>query len=51
MTGSTIDNSILWPLPVTMVGFTCLFGAAALMRMRAELAETKVEARMRRLGT
>ena len=48
--GSTIDNSILWPLPLTMVGFTCLFGAAALMRMRAELAETKVEARMRRMG-
>ena len=48
--GSTIDNSILWPLPLTMIGFTCLFGAAALMRMRAELAETKVEARMRRLG-
>ena len=48
--GSTIDNSILWPLPLTMVGFTCLFGAAALMRMRAELAETKVEARMRRMS-
>ncbi len=28
LTGSTIDNSILWPLPLTMVGFTCLFGAA-----------------------
>ena len=28
-----------------MIGFTCLFGAAALMRMRAELAEAKVEAR------
>ena len=28
-----------------MVGFTCLFGAAVLMRMRAELAEAKVEAR------
>ena len=31
-----------------MIGFTCLFGAAVLMRMRAELAEAKVEARMRR---
>jgi heme exporter protein C len=50
LTGSTIDNSILWPLPLTMVGFTCLFGAAVLMRMRAELAEAKVEARMRRMG-
>jgi heme exporter protein C len=33
-----------------VIGFTCLFGAAVLMRMRAELAETKVEARMRRLS-
>jgi heme exporter protein C len=33
-----------------MVGFTCLFGAATLMRMRAELATAKVEARMRRMG-
>ena len=48
--GSSIDNSILWPLPLTMVGFTCLFGAAVLMRMRAELAETKVEARLRRMS-
>jgi uncharacterized protein (DUF849 family) len=31
-----------------LLGFSCLFGAAVLMRMRAELAETKVEARMRR---
>jgi heme exporter protein C len=50
LTGSTIDNSILWPLPLTMIGFTCLFGAAALMRIRAELAQTKIEARMRRMG-
>jgi heme exporter protein C len=50
ISGSTIDGSILWPLPLTMIGFTCLFGAAVLMRIRAELAETKVEARMRRLG-
>jgi heme exporter protein C len=50
LTGSTIDNSILWPLPLTMIGFTCLFGAATLMRMRAELAGAKVEARMRRIG-
>ena len=49
-TGSSIDNRILWPLPLTMIGFTCLFGAAMLMRMRAELAEAKLEARMRRIG-
>ena len=47
--GSSIDNAILWPLPLTAVGFTCLFAAVALMRMRAELAEAKVEARMRRM--
>ena len=50
LTRSTIDNSILWPLPLTVAGFTCLFGAAVLMRIRAELAETKVEARLRRMG-
>jgi heme exporter protein C len=50
LTGSSIDNRILWPLPLTMIGFTCLFGAATLMRMRAELAEAKVEARIRRMG-
>ncbi|MEO6225078.1 MAG: heme ABC transporter permease, partial [Sphingomicrobium sp.] len=50
VSGSSIDSSILWPLPLTMVGFSCLFGAAMLMRMRAELAATKVEARLRRLG-
>ena len=46
--GSAIDPSILWPLPLATLGFSCLFGAAVMMRMRAELAETKVEARMRR---
>jgi heme exporter protein C len=51
ITGSSIDSSILWPLPLTMIGFTCLFGAATLMRMRAELAETKVEARIRRMAS
>ena len=48
--GSTIDRSMAWPLPLTLIGFTCLFGAAVLMRIRAELAETKVEARMRRMS-
>jgi heme exporter protein C len=46
--GSSIEFSILWPLLVSALGFTCLFGAAVLMRMRAELAQAKVEARMRR---
>jgi heme exporter protein C len=48
LSGSSIDSSILWPLPIAALGFTLLFVAAVLMRMRAELAETKIEARMRR---
>lgn len=50
MRGSTIDGAILWPLGLTLIGFTCLFGAIVLMRMRAILAETKVEARLRRMA-
>ena len=46
--GSAIDSSILWPLPLAALGFTLLFAGAALMLMRAELARSKVEARMRR---
>jgi len=51
LSGSSISSSILWPLLISAVGFTCLFGAAVLMRMRAELAEAKLEARMRRAAT
>lgn len=50
MSGSTIAPELLWPLPLTMIGFTALFVAAVLMRMRAELADAKVEARMRRMA-
>ena len=50
LTGSSIDKSLLWPLPLTMIGLSCLFGAVVLMRIRAELAETKVEARLRRMS-
>jgi heme exporter protein C len=46
--GSTIAPALLWPLPLTLVGFSLLFGAAVLMSMRADLARTKVEARLRR---
>ena len=46
--GSSIAPELLWPLPLTMIGFTALFAAAALMRMRAELARAKLEARLRR---
>jgi heme exporter protein C len=50
LTGSTIAPSLLWPLPLTVLGSTLLFVAIVLMRMRAALAQAKVEARLRRLG-
>jgi heme exporter protein C len=50
LTKSTIAGSILWPLPIMLVGFTCLFGAIVLMRMRTLLASAKSEARMRRMA-
>ncbi len=48
---STIDASMLWPLLVSALGFSLLFGAIVLMRMRTELARTKVEARLRRMAS
>ena len=36
--GSSIAPELLWPLPLTMLGFTAIFAAVVLMRMRAELA-------------
>jgi len=47
---STIDASMLWPLLGSALGFSLLFGAIVLMRMRAELARLKVEARMKRMA-
>jgi heme exporter protein C len=49
--GSSIAPELLWPLPLTVFGFSFLFGAAVLMRMRAGLARTKAEARLRRATT
>lgn len=46
--GSTIDSAILWPLALTVTGFSLWFGAIVLMRMRAILAQNKVEARLAR---
>ena len=46
--GSTIAPELLWPLPLTLFGFTFLFAAVVLMRMRAELARTRAENRLRR---
>ena len=50
LTGSTIDSRILWPLPISLVGFSLVFLSVVLMRMRAMLADAKVEARLRRLA-
>ena len=46
--GSTIAPELLWPLPLTLIGFTGLFAAIALMRMRTDLARNRIEARLRR---
>lgn len=51
LTGSSIDSSMLWPLWFTLAGFTLLFAAIVLMRMRAMLARQKAEARLRRMAT
>jgi len=51
LTKSTIDPAILWPLPIMLGGFTLLFAAIVLMRMRASLASAKAEARLRRRAT
>jgi heme exporter protein C len=48
--GSTIAGEMLWPLLLTTLGFTLLFGAIVLMRMRAELAGNRAEARLRRMA-
>jgi heme exporter protein C len=49
--GSKIDPSLLWPLLLTTLGFTLLFGAIVLMRMRALLAEAKVASRLKRMAS
>src|SRR3954452_546171 len=50
LTGSSIDSSMLWPLFGSALGFTALFAATVLMRMRAALARQKVEARLKRMA-
>ncbi|WP_118857212.1 heme ABC transporter permease [Sphingomonas mesophila] len=46
--GSSIADEMAWPLYLTVLGFTLLFAAIVLMRMRAELATVRMEARLRR---
>lgn len=48
MGNSAIDPIYLWPLLGALIGFSLLFGAIVLMRMRALIAEQQVEARLRR---
>lgn len=50
VSGSSIDTAFLWPLAINVVGFSLIFGAIVLMRMRGILAETKVEARLKRMA-
>ena len=50
LTRSSIDASILWPLPIMLTGFTLFFAGVVLMRMRALLGQAKTEARMRRMA-
>jgi len=38
----------LWPLAGATLGFTLIFAAVVLMRMRALLADQQAEARLRR---
>jgi heme exporter protein C len=48
MGGSAIDPAFLWPLLVATIGFSLIFGAVVLARMRAILADIQAEARLRR---
>ncbi len=41
---------MLWPLGLTVLGFSLWFGAIVLLRMRALLAQMRVEARLRRMA-
>lgn len=50
MGGSKIAPALLWPLGLTTLGFSLLFGAIVLMRMRAILANAKTEARLERMA-
>ena len=46
--GSAIDAAYLVPLLIAVLGFSLLFGAVVLARMRALLADLQTEARLRR---
>jgi heme exporter protein C len=48
LTGTSVAPEMLWPLFFMLPGFSLLFGAAVLLRMRSELASARVEARLRK---
>jgi heme exporter protein C len=45
---SAIEATFLVPLLIAVIGFSLLFGAIVLMRMRTLIAQEQVEARLRR---
>lgn len=47
---SAIDPAFLWGLLVASLGFSLIFGAVVLMRMRTILADQQAEARLRRMA-
>jgi heme exporter protein C len=47
---SAIDPAFLTPLLIAVLGFSLLFGGVVLARMRALLAQTQAEARLRRMA-
>ena len=49
--GSTIDGAILWPLWLTLTGFSLLFAGVVVMRMRAIIADIRADARMTRMAS
>ncbi len=48
--GSAIAPEMLWPLGLTVSGFSLWFGAIVILQMRAILAENRIEARARRMA-
>lgn len=50
LTGSSIDGVYLLPLFISVLGFSLIFTSVVFMRMRAALANIKIESRMRRLA-
>jgi len=50
LSGSSIDTVYLIPMFVSVFGFSFLFAAIILMRMRGALAHIKIESRMRRMA-